>query len=65
MHEPSETTIEINGRTYRHDPDSDCYYRWHEQTPETERERWTNIIGGIILLVIIFVVTQYYQNVLL
>ena len=65
MHELYQTTIKINGRTYCYDPGDDCYYRWHEQTPETERERWTKVLGGIILLVIIYVVMQYYQNVLL
>jgi len=65
MHEPYKTTIEVNGRTYCYDSDSDCYYRWHEQKPETERQRWTKVIGGIVLLVIIYVVMQYYQNVLL
>ena len=62
MNELYEQTIEVNGRVYRYDPDHDLYYRSHHQEPETELERWTKVIGGIILLVIIYVGMSYYRN---
>jgi len=61
MNELYDKTIEIDGRVYRYDPDYDCYYRSHHQTPETERERWTKVIGGTILLIIITVAMRYYN----
>lgn len=60
MNELYNTTIEINGRVYRYDPDHDCYYRSHYQTPETELERWTKVIGATILLILIVVASRYY-----
>jgi hypothetical protein len=62
MNELYEKTIEVEGRVYRYDPDYDCYYRWHKQTPETERERWTKVICCTILLIVITVAGRYYFN---
>jgi hypothetical protein len=52
-------TIEIDGRIYRYDPDSDCYYRSHHQTSETEQERWTKVAIAISLLIVLYFVTPY------
>jgi hypothetical protein len=61
MNELYNQTIEIEGRVYRYDPDSDCYYRSHYQIPETERERWTKVIFAIIFLIVIMVSVNYFQ----
>jgi hypothetical protein len=56
----NQTTIEIEGKVYRYDPDHDCYYRSFHQTPETELERWTKVICATILLVVICVGARYF-----
>ena len=50
MNEQYKETIEIEGRVYRYDPDFDCYYRSHNQPPETAQERWTKVAIAIVLL---------------
>ena len=55
MNDLYNETIEINGKTYRYDPDHDCYYRSYPQTPETARERWTRIGVAVLLLIILVV----------
>ena len=62
MNELYEQTIEVQGRTYRYDPDSDCYYRCDLQPPETNRERWTKVILATIFLVIISVSARYFLH---
>jgi hypothetical protein len=59
MNELYNQTIEIEGRVYRYDPDSDCYYRSHNRTPETERERWTKVAIAISLLIALYFITPY------
>lgn len=56
MNELYEKTIEIDGKTYRYDPDYDCFYRSYPQTPDTLHERVISIIGAVILLAIIMIV---------
>ena len=55
MNELYPDTIEIGGRVYRYDPDSDCYYRSHHQPPETAKERWTKVAVATVFLVILAV----------
>lgn len=55
MNEQYKETIEIEGRVYRYDPDFDCYYRSHNQPPETAQERWTKVAIAIVLLIILVV----------
>jgi hypothetical protein len=56
MNELYEQTIVINGKTYRYDPDFDCYYRSYPQTPETWHERLISMAGAVILLVILMLI---------
>lgn len=56
MNEQYNKTIEIEGRVYRYDPDFDCYYRSHDQPPETAQERWTKVAIATVLLIILVVV---------
>jgi hypothetical protein len=51
MTEYNPITIEVNGKTYRHDPDFDAYYRVHDQPPETLKQRMIKI--GLAVLVLI------------
>jgi hypothetical protein len=55
MNEQYNKTIEIEGRVYRYDPDSDCYYRSHDQPLETAQERWTKVAIATVLLIILVV----------
>jgi hypothetical protein len=48
-------TIKRNGKIYRYDPDSDCYYCSHDQRPETAKERWTKVAVATVFLVILLV----------
>lgn len=43
--------IEVEGRRYRYDPDYDAYYRIHDQTPETLKQRMVKIVVGVAVLV--------------
>ena len=47
--------IERNGRTYRYDPDYDCYYRMDRPAEETRKERWTKVAIASVLLIVICV----------
>jgi len=62
MTEWYEQTIEVKGRIYRYDPDSDCYYRCDPQAPETNRERWIKVVLGTIFLAIISVSARYFLH---
>lgn len=57
MNELYEKTIEVDGKTYRYDPDHDCYYRSHPQTPESFKEKVFNIGIAIGLLILLILVT--------
>ena len=52
--------IEIDGKTYMHDYDFDCYYRVQEPVSETVKERMVKIAGALILLAVIVVGSKYY-----
>lgn len=55
MNELYNETIERNGKIYRYDPDYDCYYCSHAQTPETPRERWTKVAIATVLLIVLLI----------
>ena len=54
MNELYNEYIDRNGKTYRYDPDYDCYYRCDRPAPESERERWTKVaIASAVLIAIV------------
>jgi len=52
--------IEVDGRVYMYDHDSDVYFRIHDPITETFRERMIKIAVALGLLVIIVVLSKYY-----
>lgn len=53
MNELYEKTIVIDGKTYRYDPDYDCYYRVPVKL--SAFDKWAWIVTSIILLVVVLV----------
>ena len=52
MNELYEKTIEIEGRTYRYDPDFDCYYRSEPQQTLSLRDgKFMKLVLSYILLI--------------
>jgi hypothetical protein len=62
MSETRTSTIEVDGRTYQYDYDHDIYYRTHNQTPETSRERWTKVTVACLLLLMIMAFAHFYLH---
>ena len=60
MRKIDDSMIEIDGKVYVHDYDSDCYFRIHDPTTETFRERMIKIAVAIGLLVIIVISVKYF-----
>jgi hypothetical protein len=60
MSQPS--TIVVNGKTYQYDYDFDCYYRCHDQTPESVRTRLIKITGAILLLFAIMLFAKFFLH---
>jgi hypothetical protein len=54
------STLEVDGRFYMYDYDSDCYLRISEPRTETFRERMIKIVAAVVGLMIIMVSTKYY-----
>jgi len=59
-YQSTPSTIEVKGRTYQYDYDHDVYYRVHDQTPETPRERWTKVAVASLLLLLICLFAHFY-----
>jgi hypothetical protein len=55
----SESTIVVNGKTYQYDYDYDCYYRVHNTSPETPRERWTKIAVALVVLILVIMFSHF------
>ena len=62
MNHVRPSTIEVEGRTYQYDYDSDLYYRIHDQTPETPRERWTKVAVASLLLLLICLFAHFFLH---
>jgi hypothetical protein len=62
MSEIRTSTIEVDGRTYQYDYDYDIYYRTHNQTPETPRERWTKVAVACLFLLMIMAFAHFYLH---
>lgn len=60
MNELYEQTIEVNGKTYRYDPDYDCYYRSHPQEPLSMTDRLIQISTALALLILLVVFGNIY-----
>ena len=63
MNQARPSTIEVEGRTYQYDYESDVYYRVHDQTPETPRERWTKVAVATLMLIALVVAAPYYHSI--
>ena len=59
MNESYEQTIEINGKTYRYDPEYDCYYRVQVKLSTFDKYGW--IVTAIVLLAIVIFLEWYRQ----
>lgn len=55
-------SIEVEGRTYQYDYESDIYYRTYNQEPETPRERWTKVAVASLLLLTIMAFAHFYLH---
>lgn len=62
MSETRPSTIEVNGRTYQYDYDHDIYYRTHNQTLETPRERWIKVAVASLLLLLIVLFAHFFLH---
>jgi hypothetical protein len=60
MSQPS--TIVVNGKTYQYDYESDIYYCTHNQTPESNFQRWRNIVIALVLLGLIFLFAHFFLH---
>jgi hypothetical protein len=56
-------SIEVEGRTYQYDYESDIYYRTYNQEPETPRERWTKVAVATLMLIALVVAAPYYHSI--
>jgi hypothetical protein len=63
MTQTRPSTIEVEGRTYQYDYDSDIYYRVYDQTPETPRERWTKVAVATLMLIALVAAAPYYHSI--
>ena len=54
--------IEIDGCAYQYDYDHDIYYRVHDQTPETPRERQIKVTVALILLAAIMLFAHFFLH---
>lgn len=55
MNDTHEQTITVNGKTYRYDPDFDCYYRLTAAPTWRERFGWSLVLLAMIILCVILV----------
>lgn len=55
-HDPYNQTIEFKGRTYRYDPDFDCFYPAEGSMNTWDRWGWIAVIVALALLT--FIVTR-------
>lgn len=60
MSQPS--TIVVGGKTYQYDYEFDCYYRCHNQIPETQFQRWRNIVVSLIVLGLILLFAHLFLH---
>ena len=51
MNELYNKYIQVGDRTYRYDPDFDCFYRVYPTPPETELHRWS-VVGICVCLLL-------------
>lgn len=58
MNELYEKTIEVEGRTYRYDPDYDCYYRVPVKLSKFDRYSW---IVAIVLLSVVCIYVEFFK----
>lgn len=62
MNHVRPSTIEVEGRTYMYDYDYDIYYRVHDQTPETPKERAIKIALALLLLLGIVLFSHFFLH---
>ena len=60
MKKIDNSMIEVDGRFYMYDYDSDCYFRIREPRTLTLRERMENIAIAVCLLAVIIIGSKYY-----
>ena len=60
MNELYEKTIEVDGKTYRYDPDYDCFYRHRSEAPLSMVDRVIQISTALALLVLLIVFGNAY-----
>lgn len=58
MNELYEKTIEIDGRTYRYDPDTDCYYGVPVKLSKVDHYAW---IVTVIVLAAICIYVEFFK----
>jgi hypothetical protein len=62
MTDQANSTIQVNGRVYQYDYDHDIYYRTHNQTLETPRERWTKVAVASLFLLLICLFAHFFLH---